>query len=310
MQENEAKEENRRYICLYRGDPRVCFLLRKQKLPAGEGYIRRSRFVFCLYESGKYLLFHTLTRELLLLEPRDIGCIMDNRLLPDSILKEELSRMLYEHYFLVPEEAPESRTYLELKNILDAYVAHTATSQSDTKTKVGLDDLITAINAVTTAISNSGGSSGGGSSSSSTGEVLIQPYNGNSLGYSSSYPFVVALGGTGSLGTQGSPLYISGGGGSFPARNSVLEISDSSKINSFLTFTSNTGNAAGYATVNTIRPTIVGSYFDSIISSQDPSLAFATEVKNIIKQWLQGVTSSVTINGNNYLVINSGALSI
>lgn len=198
----------------------------------------------------------------------------------------------------------------QLLSMLNTYIQHVAEQgETNPPTTVGMDDLIKAVKTIATAISSSGSGSGGGSSSS-TGEVLIQPYNGNSLGYSSSYPFVVALGGTGSLGTQGSPLYISGGGGSFPARNSVLEINDSSKINSFLTFTSNTGNAAGYATVNTIRPTIVGSYFDSIISSQDPSLAFATEVKNIIKQWLQGVTSSVTINGNNYLVINSGALSI
>ncbi len=114
----ETEQESKLYICLYRGDPRVCVLLGKQKPPKENENIRRSRFVYCLYEKGKYLLFHTLTRELLALEPRNIDCFIDDRLHPNDILQEELAQKLYEHHFLVPENTPESQTYLELKDIL------------------------------------------------------------------------------------------------------------------------------------------------------------------------------------------------
>ena len=68
MQDNETRietEENKLYECLFRGDPRVCVLMGKQKQPEEGKKIRRSRFTFCMYEKGNYLLFHTLTRELL-----------------------------------------------------------------------------------------------------------------------------------------------------------------------------------------------------------------------------------------------------
>ena len=125
MQENETKreenkgtEEKKLYERLYRGDPRVCVLMGKQKLPEEGKKIRRSRFAYCQYEKGKYLLFHTLTRELLVMEPKDIDCFGDDRLLSAEILKEELPAKLYEHHFLVPENTPESQVYLELKDIL------------------------------------------------------------------------------------------------------------------------------------------------------------------------------------------------
>ena len=61
MQENETKreenkgtEEKKLYECLYRGDPRVCVLMGKQKPPEEGKKIRRSRFVYCQYEKGKY----------------------------------------------------------------------------------------------------------------------------------------------------------------------------------------------------------------------------------------------------------------
>ena len=117
-EDNKAAAEKKPYICLYRGDPRVCVLLGKQKAPEAGKKIRRSRFVYCLYEQGKYLLFHTLTRELLAMEPRDIDCFGDGRLMPADVLKEELPAKLYEHHFLVPEDTPESEVYLELKDIL------------------------------------------------------------------------------------------------------------------------------------------------------------------------------------------------
>ncbi len=104
--------------CLYHGDPRVCVLLGKQSLPEAGESIRRSRFVYSMYLEGRYLLFHTLTRQLLALQPRAIDFFSDDRLFPASILEDGLPAKLYEDFFLVPEHTDESRTYLELKDIL------------------------------------------------------------------------------------------------------------------------------------------------------------------------------------------------
>lgn len=100
------------------GDPRVSMLLGDQKLPSDEKNIRKSRFAYILYAEGGYLLFHTLTRELLVLSPRFIDYFADDRLLPASILSEEVPSKLFKHYFLVPEHTSESQLYLELKDLL------------------------------------------------------------------------------------------------------------------------------------------------------------------------------------------------
>lgn len=104
--------------CLYRGDPRVLALLGSQKPPSGDERIRRSCFVYSMYVDGKYLLFHTLTRQLLVVEPKYIDFFTDGVLIPSSILAQELPAKLYADYFLVPEHTSESQLYLELKNIL------------------------------------------------------------------------------------------------------------------------------------------------------------------------------------------------
>ena len=103
-------------IC--RGDPRVCMLLGDQKLPPAEGRISRSQFAYILYAEGRYLLFHMLTRELLVLPPRFIDYFEDDRFFSASILSEEIPAKLYKHYFLVPENTRESQLYLELKDLL------------------------------------------------------------------------------------------------------------------------------------------------------------------------------------------------
>lgn len=108
----------KQYECLYRGDPRVCVLLGKQKLPEEGVRIRRSRFAYCTYADGKYLLFHTLTRELLAIQPHEINLFADDRLLPGSVLQQEPAAKLYGHHFLVPEGTTEYQTYLELKELL------------------------------------------------------------------------------------------------------------------------------------------------------------------------------------------------
>ena len=105
-------------MCISRGDPRVCMLLGDQKPPSTAERIRKSRFVYILYVKGQYLLFHTLTRELLVLPPRFIDYFEEERLFPASILSEEFPTKLYKHFFLVPEHSQESQIYMELKDVM------------------------------------------------------------------------------------------------------------------------------------------------------------------------------------------------
>ena len=100
------------------GDPRVCMRLGDQKPPHSGACICKSRFSYILYEEGRYLLFNTLTRELLTLPPRLIDYFTDGRMFPASILSEEIPAKLYKRYFLVPEHSQESRLYMELKDLL------------------------------------------------------------------------------------------------------------------------------------------------------------------------------------------------
>ena len=111
-------DEIEKLECLWNGDPRVSVLLGRQKPPADGESIRRGRFAYPLYVEGRYLLFNTLTRQLLAVPPQFIDFFADDRLFPASVLTEELPAKLYEARFLVPELAPESQTYLELKDVL------------------------------------------------------------------------------------------------------------------------------------------------------------------------------------------------
>ena len=104
--------------CLFPGDARAITLLGKQKKPKAGECIRKSNFAFSLYIEGMYLLFHTLTRQVFLIQPKFIDYYADDRLFPSSVLEQELPKMLYESHFLVPEKECESQTYLELKDLL------------------------------------------------------------------------------------------------------------------------------------------------------------------------------------------------
>ena len=105
---NDCKENNISK-CLFPGDPRACILLGAQKKPAEDKNIRRSCFVYVLYMKGQYLLFHTLTRKILLLEPKYIDYFAGDRLFPPSVLEKEILAKLYEDHFLVPEDEQERR---------------------------------------------------------------------------------------------------------------------------------------------------------------------------------------------------------
>jgi radical SAM protein with 4Fe4S-binding SPASM domain len=103
---------------LYRGDGRVGVLLGKQKTPKEGIKIRKSQFVFSVNMEGHCLLFHTLTRELLAIEPKYYDYFADDRLFPASILEDEIIKDFYANHFLVPEDVQESRIYIGVKNIL------------------------------------------------------------------------------------------------------------------------------------------------------------------------------------------------
>ena len=104
--------------CLHPGDPRVCVLLGNQKPPAAGTFVRKSKFVYSLYVEGRYILFHTMTRKILLLSPQFIDYFTDDRLFPSTVLNQDIPAGLYADYFLVPENTSESQMYQELKNIL------------------------------------------------------------------------------------------------------------------------------------------------------------------------------------------------
>ena len=93
--------------CLCPGDARVCVLLGKQK--ATDKGIRWSQFVFRMAVEGKTLLFHTLTKKLLLVNDGFLSTVDED---------DEIRKGLYADWFLVPEDLDESRIYLDVKNIL------------------------------------------------------------------------------------------------------------------------------------------------------------------------------------------------
>ena len=76
-----GKEDKRQVECLYPGDYRVCVLLGKQKDPGKEKRIRWSRFVFGMEVDGGVLLFHTLTKKLLIVEevPHGDGSVVQRK---------------------------------------------------------------------------------------------------------------------------------------------------------------------------------------------------------------------------------------
>ena len=111
-------EEKKLPEIIFRGDPRVRVLMGRQKPPKEGERIRRSCYSFCMYDGGTYLVFNTLTRTMLVLPPQYIDFFTEGKIFPQSVLKHPAAAKMYEDHFLVPENMPESRTYLELKDIL------------------------------------------------------------------------------------------------------------------------------------------------------------------------------------------------
>ena len=104
--------------CLFPGDPRVRILLGRQKLPkATEEKIRKSSFAYTFNTEGVCIVFHMLTRELLVLPIQEMEYLEDGRFFQSSVLEEELPAKLYEDHFLVPEHTQEDQIYLEPESV-------------------------------------------------------------------------------------------------------------------------------------------------------------------------------------------------
>lgn len=135
-----------------------------------------------------------------------------------------------------------------IDSFLSAYVAHTPENQQDTKTKVGLDDLINAIKGI----------QGGGGGGSSSGQVTV-----------TSMP-AVDVGATGLGRDNDHPIYISGGG--FPTRDALGATFAKNVLHDILTF--NTAGAVGYTPITEIVSLIddrIEAYLDSLEVVADSS---------------------------------------
>lgn len=182
----------------------------------------------------------------------------------------------------------------KLINWLTAYSKHTPTSEQDTQTTVGLDDLIKAIKAINVDMDTS---------------ALVTAIN-------ATHTHNIGNGGLGRDDTH--PIYISGGG--FPSRQVlpaafVTEGTDTTKvIYDFLTF--NATGAVGYSTKDEVKKLILG-YLNSYSTLSALSTAVLVEltadaiynkiqskVDDRIKTWLQA--ARVTISGTEYsLTVNT-----
>ncbi len=115
--QNEQKRQE--IISLVDGDPRVRIFLGSQKLPQDDVRICRNHFVYSLYIDGRYLLFHLLTRQILLVEPEMIGWFIGDRTFPVGILADEDVKFFWTNWFLVPEYEKESRTWAQVRKLLE-----------------------------------------------------------------------------------------------------------------------------------------------------------------------------------------------
>ena len=103
---------------MFPGDQRVCALLGRQRPPAADARLRLSRFVYTDYVEGQYALYHTLTRQGILLDARFVDYTLPGKRFPASCLSAPEAAILYDSHFLVPENAREAETYFELRDIM------------------------------------------------------------------------------------------------------------------------------------------------------------------------------------------------
>lgn len=103
---------------VYAGDPRVRVILGKQTEPEPGGRIRPCRYVVSEYYEGQCLLFHTLTRRMILMPPAYLQYGIAGTYYPAEILSNPVIRELYRHYFLVSDDFEEATIYQQIKEIL------------------------------------------------------------------------------------------------------------------------------------------------------------------------------------------------
>ena len=103
---------------LFPGDPRVRVLLGDQAKPEQTQRLRPCVYTAFHYTDGRYLIFHTLTRQVLLLAPTRIDALMPGASLTTEQLSDPLLEELFKEYFLVPEDFDELALYRDVKDIL------------------------------------------------------------------------------------------------------------------------------------------------------------------------------------------------
>lgn len=216
----------------------------------------------------------------------------------------------------------------ELKAWLDSYVKHTpSVSESSTKTTVGLDDLITAINGI------SGGSSGGGSTDvSGIVNALRNPNDTDTLsGHLGAMTSIFSERGS----SVSSPVHVSCAY-TFPKKNGLSNDEFTATVaghgvstrvtDSFFVF--NSSGTSGWSSLKQVAWAIARTINNIDISSSDPDVSASdfkalfdviiqnanlsliqSGIMDIVKNWLRNNTQTITIDGNSYVVINNGALS-
>ena len=169
---------------------------------------------------------------------------------------------------------------------LNNYSKHTPENEQDTKTTVGLEDLINAIKAI--------GSEGGETTVDFTTLVTaINATHTNNIG-------------NGGLGRDAEhPIYMSGGG--FPTKAAlgaafVAESTTAAQVlTDFLTF--NNAGAVGYSTKAEVKKAVLG-YLNSYATLDALGTAIydsiKTTVDNRIKAWLEA--ARVTVSGTDYSI--------
>ena len=112
------REKRTQIKAVYPGDLQVFAYLTKQKPMKQEVQIHKSQFVHALYIEGKYILFHTLTRQILVIAPELIEWFIGNRTFSPEVLRDEAAAFFWENWFLVPEDRDEYKTWQEIRQIL------------------------------------------------------------------------------------------------------------------------------------------------------------------------------------------------
>lgn len=157
-----------------------------------------------------------------------------------------------------------------LITFLQNYTKHTKTSEEDTKTSVGLEDLIEAIKDI---------SAGEGGSTTVDFTTLIEAINGKQT------TGTINIGESGLGRDTSHPIYISGGG--FPSRAVLAAALPAASIHDLLTF--NEAGAVGYSTKDETKKALLG-FLNDYADLAALYTALQASIDTRIKAWLNATT--------------------